>query len=282
MIKHKGFRNVVPCGRCNYCLQQKRQDWTVRLLDEYRRASTGYFLTLTYDDDHLPLDQVTGIPTLDKRHVQLFLKRLRQAQLEYSKEQLRYYNVGEYGTEFERPHYHMLIFNLHPKVFDKVFEYWHHGSVYVGDVQFASIHYVTKYVINRVEQGSTCPVMRIIKPREAPFATMSKRPGIGSMYLNDEAMLKWHSTTDQFGPIRNYVMVNGVKSRLPRYYKDQLFTERERQYMAFFAIEKADEAYWKEIDRLSRLERDPLNYYDQRERINEQLVSNKINSQNKF
>ena len=59
------------------------------------------FVTLTYDDDHLP-----EYNSLNYKHFQDFMKRLRK-----SHNGVRFYMCGEYGEDFSRPHYHALLFN---------------------------------------------------------------------------------------------------------------------------------------------------------------------------
>ena len=59
------------------------------------------FVTLTYDDDHLP-----EYNSLNYKHFQDFMKRLRK-----SHSGVRFYMCGEYGEDFSRPHYHALLFN---------------------------------------------------------------------------------------------------------------------------------------------------------------------------
>ena len=68
-------RVVVPCGRCSACLRSRRESWTIRLFEEFKNHLYGYFVTMTYADEHL----VYAIePTLCKRDVQLFTKNLRR------------------------------------------------------------------------------------------------------------------------------------------------------------------------------------------------------------
>lgn len=59
------------------------------------------FLTLTYDDKHLPEDG-----ELHYDHVQTFLKNLRRLCLS----RLRFFVCGEYGDLFDRCHWHMILF----------------------------------------------------------------------------------------------------------------------------------------------------------------------------
>ena len=200
----------VPCGKCAACLVNKRKEWTFRLNEELKISSSSFFITLTYDDEHLPYNE-NGIPTFNKRDVQLFLKRLRKR----TKQKISYYIVSEYGERTFRPHYHGFIFNLdanQQKATELIYQSWQQGNVKIGTTQSASIAYVTKYVINR----------NSIKGLDKPFALISKRPAIGSSFLelNGE---------NYINAKRFYVTLNGHKQPIPRYYRDKLFTPEEKE-----------------------------------------------------
>lgn len=134
---------TVPCGHCNFCLSNRRADWSFRLFQETKVSQSAHFLTLTYDDSTVPVGD--DCYSLCKRDLQLFTKKLRKE----NGSKLRYYAVGEYGTKTNRPHYHSIMFNLQPRTVEALPNIWNLGMVHVGDVNEASIHYVTKYVINR-------------------------------------------------------------------------------------------------------------------------------------
>lgn len=265
LIRSSGRRDFVPCGKCNFCLQVKRADWTFRLLQETRYAETMNFLTLTYDDGNVPINS-DGDLVLCKRHVQLFQKRLRKENRKICEWPVRYYSVGEYGTRTLRPHYHSIMFNVHQDLSARISDIWSHGQVHVGDVNLASIHYVTKYVINRHQEYGG---------REPPFSLMSKRPGLGARYLLTHA--EWHQSQS-----RNFTKVNGVLGRLPRYYKDKFFTAAERSRMAAECVKLTDVEYLETLERLSAFHGDPYHYYDERMSEAHERVTSKINSQNKF
>lgn len=187
---------IVPCGRCLPCLSNKRNDWTFRLQQEYKHSRSAVFLTLTYDRKHLPTDE-----QLDKRHVQLFLKRIRK---QYGNTKIRYYAVGEYGTLGNRPHYHILLFNLES---EDVRSAWPAGSIHVGTLTLASVAYCTKYIVQPVTTRYTVK----------PFALMSRAYGIGGSYLSDD-MVQWHRSA-----FKNYTVTQSGKGRLPRFYRDKIF-----------------------------------------------------------
>lgn len=233
----------VPCGKCNFCLSTKRSQWSLRLFQELRHATAAQFLTLTYSDDCMPVND-DAYPSLRKDDFQNFMKRLRKI----TPVKLRYYAVGEYGDVTQRPHYHIILFNLQPSLLPKVLDVWGQGIVHIGSVTPASIHYVTKYVI---QHNADYP------GRDPPFSVMSRKPGIGATYLQTHA--DWHGRS-----LKNYMEVNGIKTLLPRYYKDKLYSKAQRAHMASVAQDQFVEKFWKDVESLSPYHHDPYNYYYER------------------
>lgn len=268
LVRKSTSRDFVPCGKCNFCLQAKRADWTFRILQELKGSRSAHFLTLTYDDEQVRFSSC-GLPEVRKRDVQLFTKRLRKINDSDSTLalRLRYYLVGEYGSRTCRPHYHAIVFNLEPKVLARINGIWSHGFVHVGECNQASIHYVTKYVINKEV---------VYEGREPPFAFMSKRPGIGQRYLRTHK--SWHTV---FG-LRNFSQVNGIKGRLPRYYKERIFNARQRARLAREALVLGDDVYRQEVVRLGSFHVDPVHYYDECVYQYHDSVFSKVNDLNKF
>ena len=79
----------IPCGKCVGCLLDRSRDWATRCMLEAKDHEHNCFITLTYNDDHLPdkremINDLTGeisespFRTLQKRDFQLFMKRLRK------------------------------------------------------------------------------------------------------------------------------------------------------------------------------------------------------------
>lgn len=201
----------VPCGKCLACLSNRRNDWSFRLEMEHRYSSGALFVTLTYDPKHLPNDECVS-----KQDVQKFLKRLRKALYGNGCGALRYFAVGEYGSNFGRPHYHLLLFNcLDQRAISRA---WCDskgvpiGQVHYGKVTEASIAYCTKYIIQKDDYT---------EERSKPFTLMSRGYGIGGRYLSDE-MVAWHRDD-----ARNYAIRNGQRVRLPAFYKGKIWYSDE-------------------------------------------------------
>lgn len=209
------------------CVMNRRRDWIFRLMKEHRYSSGALFVTLTYAPKYCP-------SSLNKRHVQLFMKRLRK----YEKGQrIRYFLVGEYGTVHGRPHYHALLFNcdLSGETIRKAWKLETPiGLVHIGRVTEASIAYCTKYMVQPP------------RANEKPFVLMSRGYGIGGMYLQDE-IVSWHRSGN-----KNFVLLNGIKNRLPRYYKEKIFYGAQKEEVSKKSFEdgqlvrERNEALFKE------------------------------------
>lgn len=216
-----GVDIFVPCKKCPACLANRARVWTSRLQDELSGYDKACFLTLTYSEEELAeiIDNY-HVATLVKRHLQLFWKSLRQKlNKSLNGRKIRYFAVGEYGEEHERPHYHAIVFNLAPNEADDIIRRcWSRGFVCVGTCTTRSIAYVSRYVMKKLFGPEK---QKYIKSgRVPPFQCSSNRPGIGFNYLKDN----WeHLYRD------GYDVKDGKRVGLPEYYKKFLFGDEEKQ-----------------------------------------------------
>ncbi len=174
----------LPCGKCAACKENARRDWALRCIEELKKSENGYFLTLTYSDENLrtvetPWNSLQS--TLEKRDVQLFMKRLRKK----TEKKVRFFMCGEYGEKTLRAHYHMLIFNIpeewieikRGKLRSTVIERtWGLGQIHVGLITEASAAYVRQYTAKKQKEDL---VFYENFGLEKPFINMSRNPGIG-------------------------------------------------------------------------------------------------------
>lgn len=171
---------AYSCGNCEPCRLYRQRVWSSRLMLEAQNYADNTFATLTYSDQNLPSDG-----SLHPRDTQLWLKRLRK----HSK--LRYFIVGEYGDETQRPHYHAALFGF-PSCFygqsrysrrtldccyscDLVRDTWGLGNIYLGTLEPSSAKYICGYTVKKMTHREDPR----LKGREPEFARMSLRPGIG-------------------------------------------------------------------------------------------------------
>lgn len=193
----------IPCGHCLGCRVDHAKEWSNRLMMEKKLHDSCLFVTLTYDDEHIPvvehLDEETGEyyfnSSLCKRDVQLFVKRLRKR---FSDDRIRYYIAGEYGPSTGRAHYHAIIFGLHlvdmqpfgrSETGNQYFisaslsDVWKRGFVSVEPANEFTIKYVAAYITTKIGVHSNDTFTDL--GLEPPFALMSRKPGIGCQFLLD-------------------------------------------------------------------------------------------------
>lgn len=146
----------LPCRKCIGCRLDIARQWAVRCIHEAQTHKENCFLTLTYNPQNLPEGG-----TLVKKHVQNFLKRLRDLLNRADcKQKIRYYAVGEYGSKGDRPHYHILLFGFNfpdCRLFYQdgtkalytssvLQDLWPVGFATIGDLNFDTACYCARYV----------------------------------------------------------------------------------------------------------------------------------------
>ena len=195
------------------------------------------FLTLTYDDEHLP-----PYATLDKTHHQKFLKRLRK---QNQGKTIRFFHAGEYGGKTDRPHYHTILFGhdfadkkqlatrgehtvYRSETLEKL---WPQGNSEIGSVTFESCAYVARYIMKKTLGNEQTKKQRYEKfdpttgeiiRLEPEYATMSRRPGIGRSWLT-----KYKEETYR----ADSVIMRGREMKPPKYYDVQMDLDNPEQML---------------------------------------------------
>lgn len=160
-IKNKCFAGCVPCGKCPVCRSKRSRTWSFRLSQEALASTRSLFVTLTYNEDCVPVSDVVdiktgevieGVKVVCKEHVQLFIKKLRRELYGDKGGSLRYFACSEYGPNTYRPHYHLLLFNWPDDVSSRetlsiIEKCWPLGFIKVSPVNNARIRYVCKYCL---------------------------------------------------------------------------------------------------------------------------------------
>lgn len=266
----------IPCGKCDGCRLSRAKQKTDRAVLELPYCDSAYFLTITYDEDHVPkseyINPVTGeyaeSLTLKKEDLQGFFKRLRSQISYYDPDRkIRMCSAGEYGETTRRPHYHSIVFNL--KIPDLKFytitnnddvlytsewlnSIWKKGNIWIGEVTYKSIAYVNRYITKKCgdsekEYYSTFNIV-------PEFYVASNRPGIGRQYYEDHK-------DDLFKEVRYYFpMGDGVGSASPSRYFFNLF---EGDFDAVLVKAKKDDLKANfESRKAIKLEHTSQNYLD--------------------
>lgn len=188
----------LPCGSCLGCRMSRAREWALRCSLESSFHAETCWVTLTYDDAHVP-------PTLHKPHVSGWLKRLR-ARL--GDRRIRFFASGEYGERTERPHYHAILFGVSGG--SAIQDTWPYGFTRTDPLTPAAIAYVAGYAAKKIgwklENGERVDYSTgEVYEYQAPFVLMSRRPGIGG-----EARRYWQSW-------RKEAVYSGRKVPVPRF-----------------------------------------------------------------
>lgn len=235
---NEGYKDMpvdLPCGQCIGCRLEHSKKWAIRIVHEASLYDHNSFITLTYSQQHLPINS-----SLQLEDVQKFMKRLRKyltteaRRLGIPVTAIRYFHCGEYGERLGRPHYHMCLFNydFSDKVHkfttqngDKVYtsetldRIWSKGNTTIGAVTFESAAYAARYITKKVngplaedhyqvineETGET------LSPKRKEYVTMSK--GIGKGWFEKYKSDVYPS---------DFIVLRGKRLRVPKYYDVQL------------------------------------------------------------
>lgn len=211
----------LPCGRCIACRLEKTRQWGMRAEHEAKFHDENCFLTLTYNPENLPpLFDDEGVASVQKRPLQLFIKRLRKS---IPHIRIKYIASGELGDNCDNPHYHICIFGYMPPDSELLYKrdnnnyyisknislLWPYGFHTITDLNFQTARYTAKYAIKKQlgKEEKTLP---------AEFFVCSQ--GIAQAHVNKYA---------QDMATKGQTFANNNPCSLPRYYKNKI---KDTQY----------------------------------------------------
>lgn len=289
LVASRGFKTIkdfieIPCGSCIGCRLDYSRMWANRCVIEMKEHDHNYFLTLTYDDEHLPKGEkvekinLSGevvyeeFPTLIKEDLQKFFKRLRKN----TGQKFRYYACGEYGDKSGRSHFHAILFGL--QIDDLVpvtksnagYSYfssntinkcWPYGYAVVGEATWETCAYTARYVMKK-HKGKDKEFYEKYKINPE-FVLMSRKPGIARQYYDQNKE-----------KIFDYDFINigdnsGVRSfKPPRYYKSLYEIDDPDEYQKY---KDKNKEYQKDLKRF-KLSNSSKSYIDilEDERLNKE------------
>lgn len=269
----------VPCSKCLGCRTRRASDWAVRSVHELKYHKESCFLTLTYDNDHLPDGSFLRISDF-----QNFMKRLRKYIYSTTGKLVRYLACGEYGSRRGRPHYHLILFGydftdkvVHSsspakkksksksilytsEILNKI---WSNGKCMIGSATKESAGYVARYILKKRSQPSysTGPwtTKRKIQfdndyyaatgdtryfryPRE--FITMSRAYGLGFRFFMEYFK-------DMYP--KDFLVEDDSRVPIPRFYDKLLERYFPELYERVMARRRAYAASIDHVDRLRDL-----------------------------
>lgn len=219
----------VGCGKCMECKKQKANEWRVRLNEEVKSNKMNcHFVTLTFSDESLKKlynkyfskSDIKGY-LLDNeiciKAVRLFLERWRKK----TKKSVKHWFITELGHEgTENVHMHGFIWTDRPSRF--IDDRWGYGFVWdsvreKGYVNEQSINYVIKYCTKKDE----------LHKEYEPKILCSAGIGKGYFDRDDWKLNKFKGKSTEQG----YKSSTGVKMGLPIYYRNKIWSDREREML---------------------------------------------------
>lgn len=212
--KGKGYLyEQIPCQHCWACKLNYSAQWATRIMVECLNSEHNYFITFTYDDLHIPIpteteyngqtyvNDGTWLGSLYPEDISKFINSLRKYFERKGHTGIKYFYAGEYGETTKRPHYHMILMNCPLDItqfYDfhidgrykehwkshEIEKYWENGMIDIGEVEFASAAYVARYCMKKITDN-TDKLIYYENGMLPEFVRMSRRPGIGSEYYNN-------------------------------------------------------------------------------------------------
>lgn len=227
---------AVPCGQCIGCRLERARQGAIRSVHEAQMHENNCFITLTYNEDCVPR-LPDGQLTLYQKHMADFNKRFR----ERIKVPIKNIYTGEYGDEFDRPHFHQLTFGYdfpdkylwrtrsgHRFYRSPLLEsLWKFGNCEIGDITFESAGYVCRYVTKKI-LGDI-----------AEEHYDGRRPEF-IVYSNGIAKEWFEKFKDDIYP-NDEIVLRGLKMKPPRYY-DRLFDIEDPAQMRKIKLEREQRA----------------------------------------
>lgn len=277
----------IPCGQCIGCRLDYSRAWADRCVLEASLYEHNYFLTLTYDDDHIVTRDrslITEKNTLSlyPKDLQDFMKRLRERwERVHNHTGIRFYACGEYGSESLRPHYHVIAFNL--PLFDKQLyatteagnalftsdeleDVWGNGFAPIGEVNWETCAYTARYVMKKQKGKGAAEYYKQVGIFPE-FVRMSRDPGIGRPYFDahKEEIYRSFDVGNRKLAQGSLVLPGGREVNSPKYF-DRLYAQEDEVFMAFLKETRQRNAELNKKNVLAHTDLDERGYFEVQEK----------------
>lgn len=212
----------VKCGKCIECRKQEARKWQIRLYEEVRTRHDGIFVTLTFSNESIKeLGKETSLTgyNRDNEIATIGMRRFLERWRKKYKKSIRHWTITELGHNgTENVHIHGIMWtDKNPKEIERIWEY---GYVWLstdhnGYVNDETVSYITKYVHKQDK------IHTEYKPK------VLTSPGIGKGYTDRIDSQKHKYKEGETNEL--YRNRQGYKMALPTYYKNNIFTEEEKE-----------------------------------------------------
>lgn len=255
---------------------KKADEWKTRLRIQQDLSNSAYFVTLTYDDEHLPKDD-KGNPCFSRKHLKIYHAKMREylkrgavfydsvlgrCEIPLNSRKFKYFLTSEYGPEKgHRPHYHVIYFDLPDDQATAellVRKSWSYGSIVtLSPLTPGRIGYSAEYAMN-------AKLCRFAPPDWMdPIFVVSN--GVGNFVPYQSSLTDWFRQNPTKRVYFPTPKKNGRMGKAPlaRYLKLKLFDEdmRERinaerethqRSMSFVELQAAQQACLDAVKRVKQ------------------------------
>ena len=256
----------IPCGHCWACRLNYSAQWATRLTYECMKSEHNYFITLTYDDEHLPIankidmkypdgtiketyhnngDLIQCEGTVYEPHMKKFLHDLQQHMQRHKNHTgMKYYYCMEYGELTHRPHAHIILMNcpldisqFYDSHIDERFKehwkspeiehYWPYGMIDIASAEWSSCAYVARYCMKKIHVKNNEDYAKECKMPE--FVRMSK--GIGKDFYNENKKQIYNNDEIIMRTVKGNVGAFKPPKAWDKMYKDEFPEEWEQIHL---------------------------------------------------
>lgn len=272
--------SVIGCGKCVECKIKTSKEWAQRSVCEASMHVDNWFVTLTYDDEHLPLP----IPTYSRHSYdyglwspllyedfEKFKKRLLEyIRYHYNVDGIRFLMCGEYGPKNGRPHFHVIFYGLplpdvvkhndltvkgRPYVYlssEIIDNCWGKGFTTLGEVNWETSAYVGRYVMKKfsnLEEFDYCKLCydNGWEPLPPEMRQASRNPGLARPFYD--------VNKDEIYNIDKVVLPNG-RTPQPCQYFDRLFDLEDPELLSQIRENRKEKAFISQINERSKFKND--------------------------
>lgn len=196
---------MIPCGKCIGCRIDYSRSWADRMTyHSFGKEECSYFITVTYDDDHIQdLDYSKNYDLYSLNPVD-FTKFIKDLRNKFRDAQIDYYYSMEYGDSSFRPHGHFILYNLfipdlqfwkldnegQPIYTSEIIHsLWKKGICSISSFAWLNAAYTASYVEKKRDGRANCEYTAVGLVPEG--CRMSRRPGISYDYYIDHYEDLW-------------------------------------------------------------------------------------------
>lgn len=238
----------IGCQQCKECRNKKARQWQTRLQEDIKTNTNGKFIALTFSNEWYKqlVENTNGIRALHdlphlkgydldnalaKSATRLFLERYRKKY----KKSLRHWLITELGhAGTQNIHLHGIIWPTQSTL-DDIEKIWAYGFMWKGKlIKNKLVNYVNQKTINYIIKYVT----KVDEHHKYYRSIILTSPGIGKSYLQSYNSTKntfQHTDTNE-----TYTTPTGHKTSLPIYWRNQLYTDEEKEKLWLQKLDKQE------------------------------------------